>query len=146
MKSAINFKHYGTSTFHFLTMRATILTMRWVPVSRNLFGSTKFYTIRGTIYIIILFGVKITVFFFERRVSKRLRLFIIKSFNMLKRKFKVFCRCKMLRKITRKVITEVHRVYQKMWQNSFKQIEMGGTYVSIRWWSVCHYKEAVFQF
>ena len=49
-----------------------------------------------------------------------------------------------MRKITEKwsqLSTECNKQCVK---NSFKYVEIGGTYVSIRWWSISHHKETFF--
>ena len=73
-------------------------------------------------------------------VSKRLRLFITKLFHILKIKnYSFIFRSKKWHKITKKLIAEVQRVQQTMWQNSFKQIEThtSRSFISV-WMSFCH--------
>ena len=56
-----------------------------------------------------------------------------------------FLRSKKVLKITKKLITEVIRVQQTMWQKVIQTDREGGTYVSIYWLSISHYKYAFFQ-
>ena len=105
----------------FLTILATLLAMHWVP---RLTKSFWFHEIlHKTRYHIHNHSVwcKDNNFYDKSSFLKswatcfEQSLFIIKPFNKLKSKIYSFLfRFKMLRKITRKLITEVHRVQQIM--------------------------------
>ena len=92
------------------------------------------------------------VFFFLnnwRRVWNRVCLFITKWFHtqiIQIWNLQFFFGSENLHKVSKKLITEVHRAQQTSDKNSFTQIQRGGTYVPIHWWSVFHYKKALFKF
>ena len=102
----------------------------------------SFHSIIATIQ----FGIKITLTknpgFLKswRRVSSRSRLFAVKSFHILKIEiYSFFFRSKTLRKITRKLVPQVQRVQQTMWQKLIQtNIKERDVCVSICLNEFCH--------